>query len=102
MEKCKTLGNETYFKFSLDENNKLSLSYGNSDQINEVPNEMIIKVLLRVENIKAKSTNELRKVGNYSLTNWSACPNTVLCPYIAKLIIDVFDNESINFFKSNN
>jgi len=100
MEKCKTLGNETFFRFSLNEQYELFISFGSDPQIIQVSYELINLIVHRVEDLRENAPNELKKVANYSLTNWSECPNTVLCPYIAKLVIDVFDIETIRYFNS--
>jgi hypothetical protein len=104
MEKCKTLGEETYFEFSYF-NDELKIKYGfsvaNKTEV-KIKNSLIVNVIDRVNYLKIHSIENLRTVGYYSLTNWYECPQTIHCPYVAKLILDVFPKEIINKILSNN
>lgn len=92
MEKCKTMGGDTYFEFTYSDE-KLIINYGftsNQQTTVEIPAQLIKTVIKRVEYMKLNDIEHLRTVGYYSLTHWKDCPNTHYCPYIAKLVLDVF------------
>ena len=98
MQKCKTLGEETYFEFSFD-NNILIVRYGftkNHQTTIIIQNELIKKVINRVAELK--NDERFRSTSFYTINQWKDCPNTIYCPYVAKLIIDVFPKETINKF----
>jgi hypothetical protein len=108
MEKCRTLGTEKakkvgqYFLFSYSPNS-LKLVYGFTkpkQTYAEVSDELICKVIERVDYLLKNDPNHLRNVGFYSRTHWNLCPSTVNCPYIAKLVLDVFPYELIYRIKS--
>jgi hypothetical protein len=97
MEQCKTLGEETYFEFSY-QNNELQIKYGfTKDNQNEaeIDNSLIIAVISRVNYLKNHDKENLRTVGYYSRSHWNECPQTQHCPYVAKLILDVFPLETL-------
>jgi len=97
MEKCKTLGEETYFEFSFS-NDVLKIKYGFTVEKQTetiIENSLIIAVINRVNYLKIHNSENLRTVGYYSLTHWKECPQTQYCPYVAKLVLDVFPIEKI-------
>lgn len=112
MESCKTLGADNatkskknrYFLFSYC-HKKLKLVYGFTKikRTNvEVDDELISKVIGRIEYLEKlykKEIKQTRKVGNYSRTYWKICPQTQHCPYIAKLVLDVFPIDIIDEIK---
>jgi len=82
MEQCKTLGEETYFEFSY-QNNELHIKYGfTKDNQNEaeIDNSLIIAVISRVNYLKTHDKENLRTVGYYSRSYWNECPQTQHCP----------------------
>ena len=98
MEKCKTLGEENYFEFSYL-NDELKIKYGFTVEKQTeatIDNSLIIAVINRINYLKTHNRVNLRIVGNYSLTHWEECPQTQYCPYVAKLVLDVFPNETID------
>lgn len=110
MEKCRTLGADKaktqkesrYFLFSYCTNN-LKLVYGFTrpkQTYAEINDELIWKVIERVEYLLMNDPIHSRDVGFYSQTHWELCPQTVFCPYIAKLVLDVFPYELIDRIKS--
>lgn len=95
MEKCKTLGEETYFEFSLTKN-VLTITYGftSIEQKTVVIQDSLIKcVIERVHFLKENDIEHYRSSSYYTITHWEKCPQTQYCPYVAKLVIDVFTNE---------
>lgn len=97
MEQCKTLGEETYFEFSYS-NDVLKIKYGFTVEKQTetiIENSLIIAVINRVNYLKIHNSENLRTVGYYSLTHWKECPQTQYCPYVAKLVLDVFPKEKI-------
>jgi hypothetical protein len=104
MEQCKTLGEETYFEFSY-QNNEVWIKYGftNDNQTEvKIDNSLIVDVINRVNYLKTNDTENLRTVGYYSRSYWNECRQTQYCPYVAKLILDVFPLETINKIISKN
>lgn len=98
MEKCKTLGEETFFEYSYL-NNILKISFGfstNNITTVDISNSLIFDVIKRVNDLKLNDVEHSRMVGYYSLTHWLNCPQTQYCPYIAKLVLDVFPNKLID------
>ncbi|WP_396153060.1 hypothetical protein [Flavobacterium sp.] len=104
MEQCKTLGEETYFEFSYFQE-ILIIKYGftvaNQTEI-KIENALILNVIDRINYLKIANPENLRTVGYYSLTHWKECPQTQHCPYIAKLVLDVFPIETLNRIISEN
>lgn len=104
MEQCKTLGEETYFEFSYS-NDVLKIKYGfsvaNQTEV-KIKNTTIVDVINRINYLKIANPDNLRTVGYYSLTNWKECPQTQHCPYVAKLVLDVFPIETLNRIISEN
>ena len=97
MEHCKTLGEETYFEFSYS-NDVLKIKYGFTVEKQTetiIENPLIIAVINRVNYLKIHNSENLRTVGYYSLTHWKECPQTQYCPYVAKLVLDIFPVETI-------
>lgn len=98
MEQCKILGEETYFEFSYS-NDELKIKYGftvaNQTEF-KIENSLIVNVIDRVNYLKIHSIENIRTVGYYSLTHWKECPQTQYCPYIAKLVLDVFPKETLD------
>jgi hypothetical protein len=104
MEKCKTLGEETYFEFSYSKD-ILKIKYGFTVEKQTetiIENSLIIAVINRVNYLKIHNSEKLRTVGYYSLTSWEECPQTQYCPYVAKLVLDVFPIETLNRIISEN
>jgi hypothetical protein len=109
MEKCKTLGEETYFLYSYCPDN-LVLVYGFSktkQKFKILKDEFIYKVICRKEFLegqdKLHSTNNYRKSSFYNDPKWTeAGVDRVLSPYVAKLVLDVFSNETLNRIISEN
>lgn len=98
MEQCKTLGEETFFEYSFS-NHQLIIKYGfttDKQTTIEIPNSLISTVIDRVNYLKSNNIENYRKVSFYSKTNWKECPQTQYCPYIAKLILDVFPIKTLN------
>ncbi|WP_396170861.1 hypothetical protein [Flavobacterium sp.] len=105
MEQCKTLGEETYFEFSYS-NDELKIKYGfsvaNQTEVT-IENSLIVNVIGRVNYLKIHSFENVRTVGYYSLAHWKECPQTQYCPYVAKLVLDVFSKETLdNIILRNN
>lgn len=108
MEKCKTLGSGTpqstplaYFKFSYSEN-ELTLNYGysNLQQSSSIVNDdFIYQVIQRVEYLREHQNENLRKPSYYTRPKWQECINNRPSPYVAKLILDVFPDETIERIK---
>lgn len=104
MEKCKTLGEETYFEFSYL-NDELKIKYGFTVEKQTeatIDNSLIIAVINRANHLKTHNKVNLRAVGYYSLTHWEECPQTQHCPYVAKLVLDVFPNDTLDKIISKN
>ena len=100
MQKCKTLGEETYFEFSFDDN-ELKIKYGftlTEQNTVTIQNELIKSVIERVNELREDI--HFRSTSYYTITQWEGCPNTIYCPYVAKLVIDVFPNEIIEIFQN--
>ncbi len=100
MEKCKTLGEETYFEFSLV-NNELLITYGftlDEQKTVLIQNSLIISVINRVHYLKENDIEHYKTSSFYTITKWEKCPNTQYCPYVAKLVLDVFPEDLINNF----
>ena len=66
----------------------------------EICDELIFKVIERIEYLLINNKQHSRDVGYYSRTHWEDCLQTVDCPYIAKLVLDVFPYELINRIKN--
>jgi hypothetical protein len=98
MEQCKTLGEETFFEFSYS-NDELKIKYGftvaNQTEV-KINTTTIVDVINRVNYLKNHNIENLRTVGYYSLAHWENCPQTQHCPYIAKLVLDVFPKETLD------
>ena len=111
METCKTLGADgkrkignQYFKFSYCPN-ELILIYGftKKKQSFEIVNdEQISKVIRRVKELKENDIDHYRYASYYTPTKWTECELRNCSPYIAKLILDVFPNETIERILNEN
>lgn len=109
MEKCKTLGEETYFLFSYCPDN-LVLVYGFSkskQKFKILKDEFIYKVISRVQFLvrqdKLHKTNNFRKSSFYNDPKWmEAGVDRILSPYVAKLVLDVFPNDTLDKIISKN
>lgn len=104
MEKCKTLGEETYFEFTYL-NNHLTITYGFTaaqQTTVDISNYLIATVIKRVDYLIKNEKENSRKTSYYSRTYWEECPQTQHCPYIAKLVLDVFPLETIEAILSQN
>ncbi len=90
MEKCKTLGEQSFFYFSIDENErKVLIKTSNVNaQISSIDFGHIVN---QVWNRIGSAQNEQVKyqTSYYNQPMWNECPNNILCPYIAKLLLDV-------------
>ena len=99
MQKCKTLGEETYFEFSFDDN-ELKIRYGftlTEQNTVTIQNDLIKRVIERVNELR--NDIHFRSTSYYTINQWVDCPNTIYCPYVAKLLIDVFPLDIIENFK---
>jgi hypothetical protein len=109
MEKCKTLGKETYFLYSYCSDN-LVLVYGFSkpkQKFKILKDEFIYKVICRMQFLvgqdKLNNTNNYRKSSFYTDSKWmEAGVDRVFSPYVAKLVLDVFPVETLNRIISEN
>lgn len=78
----------------------LTIKYGPQKTQALVEHFIVNEVINRVEYLKENNIENYRTVGYYSLTHWAGCPNTVQCPYVAKLVLDVFPEEIIEAYKN--
>jgi hypothetical protein len=102
MEKCKTLGGESYFFFSIDEvKNELFIQTQGNDQVYIIPFGDI-RISMTWDRINHSELPQREMAGNYNQPNWQLCPSPVLCPYIAKLLLHVIPNELIIIMVENN
>lgn len=104
MEKCKTLGEkeDTYFLYSYCPN-QLVLVYGFSNPKQKfviLDDEFIAKIIHRTEELKEKDketkTSNHRKSSYYTDTKWDETANRIYSPYVAKLVLDVFPQETLD------
>jgi hypothetical protein len=102
MEKCKTLGEDTYFLYSYCPDN-LVLVYGFSktkQKFKILKDEFIYKVICRKEFLESEdkqmNTDTCRKSSYYNDPKWEAGVDRILSPYVAKLVLDVFPNDILD------
>jgi hypothetical protein len=98
MQKCKTLGEDTYFLFSYT-TNQLILIYGftMANQHFVILDDVFIKIIIQRKNdLSVNLPNNVRMSSYYTSTHWDTCPNTQWSPYVAKLLLDVFPSEEID------
>jgi hypothetical protein len=98
MEKCKTLGKETYYEFSYSgEILKIKYGFSGSKQTEiEIENTLIEDVIKRVKYLEENDRAHSRMATYYERPKWEGCKNTVQSPYIAKLVLDVFPQETLD------
>jgi hypothetical protein len=89
MEKCKTLGEEAFFEFTCI-GGQLTIRYGANGIEQQAPAELVATVIQRVSYLQLNDAEHSRMTGYYSIPHWAECPDMILCPYIAKLVLDVF------------
>lgn len=96
MEKCKTLGGRSFFYYIINEKERVLII-----QTSKSPTEHTISfgdapindVWARINS--AENDKEKHQTSFYGQPKWGKCPNRILCPYIAKLLLDVFNEEQI-------
>ena len=91
MEKCKTLGEETFFEFTCI-GGQLTIRYGVNGIQQPAPAELVATVIQRVSYLLLNDSEHSRMTGYYTIPHWAECSDMILCPYIAKLVLDVFPN----------
>jgi len=83
MIECETLGGRSTFLYSINDG-ILSIQFG------EMPNPIIVQndIIERVrERINKSIEPDLMMTSNYNQPKWEDCPNNLVCPYVAKLLI---------------
>ena len=96
MEKCKTLGEETYFEYTTCRSDgQLWIRFGANGIEQLASAELVATVIQRVSYLQLNDAEYSRMTGYYSIPHWAECPDMILCPYIAKLVLDVFPNQVI-------
>ncbi len=80
----KTLGKRASFEYYFDQE-KLCIRYGKQIDFTSVSKKIIKETSDRIKEAKRK---EIKMTSFYSQPKWDNCPNNVLCPYVACLIIN--------------
>lgn len=96
MEKCKTLGGQSFFYFSINEELRTLTIRTANNPANHVINfgdDPIAMVWARIN--EAPNNTLQNQTQYYNQPQWPECPNMILCPYIAKLLLDVCPAEQI-------
>ena len=88
-----TLGGRSEFEYSV-ENGKLLLRFGRMVNFLEANEEWVLKVRDRIQKLKDDEHPKYKtQTSLYNKKIWEECPNNRTCPYLAKLVLDVFPNE---------
>jgi hypothetical protein len=80
----KTLREQSSFKYYFDEE-KLFIHYGKQKGFTSISKKIIKATSDRIKEAKGK---EIKMTSFYSQPKWDNCPNNILCPYVACLIIN--------------
>lgn len=80
----KTLGQEASFEYYFDQE-KLFIQFGKQKGFTSVSKKIIKATSDRIKEAKDK---EIKMTSFYSQPKWDNCPNNVLCPYVACLIVN--------------
>jgi hypothetical protein len=100
MEKCKTLGEEAYFEYTTSRGDgKLWIKFGVNGIEQPALIELVENVIQRVSYMQLNDAEHSRMTSYYTMPHWAECPDMILCPYIAKLVLDVFPNQVIENLK---
>lgn len=95
MEKCKTLGGNKFFYFSINEEMCTLKIRTGANPVEYVINfgDNIKRVQDRIN--EAPNLTVRRQTSFYNQPIWLDAPNMILSPYIAKLLLDVCPPEQI-------
>lgn len=80
----KTLGGKSEFKYYIEEN-ALYILYGKQTKFTLISGNIINETIGRIKIAKGK---EIKMTSFYNQSKWNKCPNNILCPYVACLIIN--------------
>ena len=83
MEQSETLGGRSTFLYSIN-NEILYIQFGEMQNPIIVQNDVIERVRERINNSKE---SDIMMTSNYNQPKWEDCPNNLVCPYVATLIL---------------
>ncbi len=83
MEQSETLGGRSTFLYSINDG-ILSIQFGEMLNPIIIQNDIIERVRERINNSNAL---DLMMTSNYNQPKWEDCPNNLVCPYVATLIL---------------
>jgi len=83
MNECETLGGRSTFLYSRNDG-ILSIQFGEMKEPTVVQEDIIKIVKERINN---SIDPDIMMTSNYNQPRWEDCPNNLVCPYVAKLIL---------------